>query len=326
MSWLDRKPRDYRRNEETYEIHQEKIALCGLLYGKFYRETGLFTETIIKPMRCGSNYCEKCRMINIYRLRDMFRETLKNHDEVWRFLTLTFDPKKKSIPDQYKDISLMWDRFRKRLNREAGELKWIRSVELQTAGNIHVHSILNKFIDKSKIIKHWTELDGGGITISLNPKCKLHGIKKCSVCYPAQWLHLSECKVHSIKNCFQCFPYLGMCSLHRQNECGICYPSNVFDVQKHAANYLTVELIKSKQHQDPYKTGLNWWKARRRSIAMSRSIQLKRKHDDIKYSFLNIVGDKKEVDYQLKSYALDNSKVITVERDAFVISKTCGYN
>ena len=252
----------------------------------------------------------------------MLYSTIEKHTERWRFLTLTYDPKIKSISDQYKDISKMWDRFRRRLYRtdDLKNMKWIRSVEKQSSGNLHIHAIVNKFLKKDEIIKHWSELGGGGIDITLNPKCTEHKRKCCTQCYPAQWLHLEECTDHKKKFCKVCFKYLAKCEIHSIESCGVCYPSNIFDYNKFAADYLTVELIKSKNHQDVYRTGFDWWKARRRSLGMSRNIKLKKVSNEIQYRYESKVGNLCDVQKAIEFYQNDNSKMVETFENMIVIS------
>jgi hypothetical protein len=312
----------FKRDEESYDLHQEKIANCGVLYAEFYRQKGLFTDRAFIPIRCGSNYCEKCRKANIYKLRNLIHYSILNLQETWRFLTLTYDPKIKPIEDQYKDVSKMWDRLSKRLNRSVDNLKWIRSVELQSSGNIHIHAIVNKFLDNEKLIKDWTDLGGGSIEISLaKPKCKNHSRVFCAECYPAQWSHIGECQNHYRKFCPECYPYLKKCIIHRRASCSICFPKNCFDVSKYAANYLTIELVKSKKYQDPYRTGLSWWLARRRSISTSRTIKLVKDYTDTIYSFKRTVGTLEEVEATMKFYSEDNRKEVSREGKMFIVTE-----
>jgi hypothetical protein len=311
----------FKRTEETYDVHQEKIANCGLIYAKFERQKGLFNDIAIIPMSCGSNYCEKCRRANIYKLRNLIHYSIMNLFETWRLLTLTYDPKIISVPEQYKNVSKMWDRFTKRLNRSVDNLKWIRAVELQGSGNIHIHAIVNKFLDNDKLIKDWTDLGGGFIEIGLaKPRCKIHSREFCVDCYPAQWSHISSCVNHSKSYCSECYPYLKKCSIHKRASCSICNPKNCFDVSKYAANYLTLELIKSKKHQDPYRTGLNWWLARRRSISTSRNIKLKKDFADTIYTFKRTLGDLDYIKRELAFIGEDNRKLVTQEGKAFIIT------
>jgi hypothetical protein len=69
------------------------------------------------------------------------REAIKRMGEGWSYLVLTFD-QRDSILNTYKKIYECWDKFRKRISRRYGKIKYIVTVERHRSGYPHLNALI----------------------------------------------------------------------------------------------------------------------------------------------------------------------------------------
>ena len=137
---------------------RDRIRSCGKIHivmdcsccGKKYRV----------PARCNSRFCPKCARIRSAKLIEKYRPYLKAMKHLF-FVTLTV----KNTPDLTKKaIDSLIGSFRELRRREGWRPTWgLWALEVTNEGkgyNLHIHAVVNRFINASWLRKTWGELTG----------------------------------------------------------------------------------------------------------------------------------------------------------------------
>jgi hypothetical protein len=140
----------YRNNAPLYSIIPIREFKSDLKYIKACREKkwtfwvrNLRTGKInVKRFKCQSwrheGVCARAK--NAYDFVRI-REAIKRMGEGWSYLVLTFD-QRDSVLNTYKKIYECWDKFRKRLSRRYGKIKYIVTVEKHRSGYPHLNALI----------------------------------------------------------------------------------------------------------------------------------------------------------------------------------------
>ena len=143
--------------ETPSQVSSKKHKFCGR-WGYFNKEKGVWVPFYCKGNRCKNPVCVEQRRARRIRIFDAM---VVEHG-MTRFFTLSLDPKKFMSREQaWEEVSHLWIKFRHRLAREYGGVRFVAVLEAQGNGYPHVHGLFNKYVDLRWIRKHWQEVGGG---------------------------------------------------------------------------------------------------------------------------------------------------------------------
>jgi hypothetical protein len=168
-----------RRTPETFQDHLDHVvSQCCTRWLVLQTLTLLGPEYIITPQLCKSNYCPTCRAHNLRRLRQALYISLRKKQ--WRLVTLTYPDHTLDKLDVLKNTARQFKRLVQRLRRRYPHLTFVRTIELHESDFPHIHFIVDRYVTKSLLSKHWHDLGGGIVDVHAYAKCPVCGVRgKC---------------------------------------------------------------------------------------------------------------------------------------------------
>ncbi len=169
-----------QRTPETFEKHLLRIQSCSKKFVLLKNLSTLNSEYLVCPVRCGSNYCLRCRSLNLVQLRQSLQKSLSKY--TWRLVTLTFAQRIVSITDRLKTLHKTFDLFLKRIRRRFPDLAFAKSVEVHQTGYPHIHMIINSYVPIAFLQLCWSAVGGGFVKIRKKIFCSKHQCYNCNLC------------------------------------------------------------------------------------------------------------------------------------------------
>jgi hypothetical protein len=168
-----------RRSPESYQWHLDHVvAACGTKWLVLETPSIFGPEYILTVSLCHSNYCNYCRSFNLRKLRQSLYQSL--HHKQWRLVTLTYPDHSLDKLQTLTNIAKQFKRFIQRLRRRYPHLAFVRTIELHESDFPHIHLIIDRYVPKALIAKHWHDLGGGIVDIHATAKCEVCGARgKC---------------------------------------------------------------------------------------------------------------------------------------------------
>lgn len=120
----------------------------------------------IVPYHCKGRSCTNTRCRELYaKKRVGMIKDLVEENKLDRFFTLTLDEKRwYNSREAWEEISHVWSKFRKRLNREYKGIKFVAILEKHKKNDRpHIHGFWNQYVSQGWISKNWDECGGGRV-------------------------------------------------------------------------------------------------------------------------------------------------------------------
>ena len=168
------------RTHDSYLQHLERIKLCGRKFMLLNRQDLLGYQEAIIPIRCHSDYCRRCRRINLVDLRKMLYDSLARTR--WRLVTLTYEQTDVDRTQLLRSCAHQFEMFVKRIRRQHPAIKFVRTLELHRSGYPHIHLIIDKYVPVAFLQQAWHEVGGGNADVQYRRRCKTHHAKNCKLC------------------------------------------------------------------------------------------------------------------------------------------------
>jgi len=114
-----------------------------------------------KKCECSSYFCEKCSK----KKRNIFYAKIANamQGNTWRFLTLTIPKTNNSIKEDSEKIASSWNKLITAIKKHKPHIKFIKIQEVGKNNNVHLHILLNCYLERSFIKELWQKYCGAYI-------------------------------------------------------------------------------------------------------------------------------------------------------------------
>lgn len=156
------------RTKQDWQDHQEKIKRCGTSFKVLKlkdehiaaQDSGKKYYKIV-PVLCKSQLCPRCRSLMATKIKRKLSAVLETGE--WRHATLTTINDGTPTPEKLKAIIKNFAKFVRAMKKKNKNFKYFRALEISKSGMIHIHAIINTYIQQPDLSRLWYEISGSYI-------------------------------------------------------------------------------------------------------------------------------------------------------------------